>query len=238
MATQQPTKGVSTPQSLQSATIPTENKLDEYARRGLWALPVWAALLFYGTLTHQPPPQTDFPGSARYISTTEFVIRHLVASIFGAGVGILGLTALFVVLCKGRRAPLALWALVTWVIGTALQTAVFGAAAFAQPAIGRAYLAGHMAEAVAINNDVYGPALFAAALPGTLLFLIGIVLFGLAVARSGSLPALAGITLVVAGVVFPVTAIVFDNFLESIGAALMVASTAWIAAAGWRTLRS
>lgn len=57
------------------------------------------------------------------------------ASIFGAGVGILGLTALFVVLCKGRAAPRALWALVTGVIGNTLTTAVFGVAAFAQPAI-------------------------------------------------------------------------------------------------------
>src|SRR5258708_5004401 len=132
----------------QSATSPTRNKLEDYARWGLWALPVWAALLAYGTLTHQPSPQPS--GYASYVTTTEFLIHHLVASIFGAGVGILGLTALFIVLCKGRAAPLALWALVLGVIGNMLDTAGFGVAAFAQSAIGRAYLSGHMAEATAI----------------------------------------------------------------------------------------
>jgi hypothetical protein len=117
----------------QSATSPTRNKLDDYARWGLWALPVWAALLAYGTLTHQPSPQPS--GYASYVTTTEFLIHHLLASIFGAGVGILGLTALFIVLCKGRAAPLALWALVLGVIGNTLDTAGFGVAAFAQSAI-------------------------------------------------------------------------------------------------------
>jgi hypothetical protein len=226
----------------QSVTSPTRNKLDDYARWGLWALPVWAALLFYGTLTHQPDPTTNFPEYASYITTTEFLISHLVASIFGAGVGMLGLTALFVVLSKERAAPLALWAFVTWVIGNTLATAVFGVAAFAQPAIGRAYLSGHMAEAVAINNDVYGPALFATVLPGLLLLTIGIVLFGVAVVRSGSLPKLAGIGFAVGIVLFAVVfgPISFFDFGagQSVGAALIVASTAWIAITGWRMLRS
>jgi hypothetical protein len=232
---QQPTQTATPAPSASASERKHSNTLDHYARWGLWALPVWAALLFAGNVTHQPDFTTDFPGYARYITTTEFEISHLVASIFGAGVGMLGFTALFVALCKGRTAPLALWALVMYVIGTALQIAVFGAAAFAQPAIGRAYLSGHTAEAMAINNDVYGPVLNGTVVPAVLLFLIGIVLFGVAVARSGSLPALAGISLVVAGVMFPLTNIVFDNFLDSIGAVLLLASTAWIAIAGWRT---
>lgn len=221
----------------QIATSPTRNKLDLYARWGLWALLVWAALLVYGTLTHQPDPTTDFPGYASYITTTEFLISHLVASIFGAAVGTLGLTALFVILSKGRAAPLALWALVTGIIGNTLVTSVFGVAAFAQPAIGRAYLAGYMTEAVAFNNDVYGPALFATALTGLALLTIGIVLFGVAVVRSGSLPKLAGIGFALGGAAFTVLGILFSNFLQPLGAALMAASAVWIAIAGWRMLR-
>ena len=221
-----------------SATSPTSSKLDLYARWGIWALPVWTLLLFLGTLTHQPSYQTDFPAYARYVTTTEFLISHLVASIFGAGVGILGLTALFIVLCKGRAAPLALWALVTGVFSNMLGTAGFGVAAFAQSAIGRAFLSGHMAEAVAINNDVYGPALFATLLLGVLLFTISLVLFGVAVARSGSLPKLAGIGLAVGIVVFGPLGFFLADFVQSVGAALMVASTAWIAIAGWRMLRA
>jgi hypothetical protein len=220
-----------------SATATRATALDRYAAWGLWALPVWAVLLFYGTLTHQPDPTTDFPGYARYITTTEFEISHLVASIFGAGVGTLGFTALFIVLGKGRTGPLALWGFVAAALGNSIITSVFGAAAFAQPAIGRAYLAGHTAEAIAINDDVYGPALFATALPALLLLTTGIVLFGVAVARSGSLPRWSGVGLALGGVVFAVIGFVLANFVQSIGAALLVASTAWLAGAGWRAPR-
>ncbi len=95
-----------------------------------------------------------------------------------------------------------------------------------------------MAEAVAINNDVHGTALNATALSGLLLLTIGIVLFGVAVARSGSLPKLAGIGLAVGIVVFGPLGFLLADFVQSVGAALMVASTAWIAIAGWRTLRA
>ena len=64
----------------QSATSPTSSKLDLYARWGIWALPVWTLLLFLGTLTHQPSTQTDFPGYARYITTTEFLDKVTAAA--------------------------------------------------------------------------------------------------------------------------------------------------------------
>jgi hypothetical protein len=132
-------------------TSPTSNIQDRYARWELWASPAWTALLFYGTLTHQPDTKTDFPGYARYI-TTGFLISHLVASIFGASVGIPGLIALFLVLSRGRTASLAFWAMVTGVIGNTLMTSVFGVAAFAQLAIRRAYLAGQIIEVEGARN--------------------------------------------------------------------------------------
>jgi hypothetical protein len=240
MATEENGMATGTPHPLrtsESTARPTTNTLDHYASWGLWALPVWALLLFYGTLTHQPNPSTDFRGYARYITTTEFEVSHLVASIFGAGVGTLGFTALFVALAKRRTAPLALWGFIAAALGNTVITAVFGAAAFAQPAIGRAYLSGHTAEATAINNDVYGPALFATALSALLLLTIGIVLFGLAVTRSGFLPSWAGIGLMLGIVLFAVIGFVLADFVQSIGAALLVVSTAWIAISGWRALR-
>jgi len=213
---------------------PMQEDLDRYARRGLWALPVWAALLLLSTLTHQPSYQTDFPGYAGYITTTPFLISHIIASILGAGIGILGFVALFVRLASRGTPCLALCALVASVLGNTLNTSVFGVAAFAQPAIGRAFLSGHTAAAVAINGDVYGPALFATALPGILLFTLGIVLFGIAVARSGSLPRMAGIGLAVSGPLFAVVGFVLADVFQTVGSALMVASTGWIARAGQR----
>lgn len=44
-------------------------------------LPVWAALLFVGTLTHRPDRKTDLAGWSRYVTTGQFLASHLVASI-------------------------------------------------------------------------------------------------------------------------------------------------------------
>ena len=207
--------------------------LDRSLRWGLWALPVWAALLLVGTSTHQPDYRTDFSGYAHYITTTPFLLSHLVASILGAAIGILGMIALTGLLMRGRSVRLALWGLATFVVGTVLVTSVFGAAAYAQPAIGRMYLGGHMDEAVAINADVYGPAVFAMAAPGILLFTAGIVLFGVAVARSGLLPRWSGIGLAIAGVLFGPIGFVIDP-VQTVGAALLVVFAVWLAGAGQR----
>jgi hypothetical protein len=219
-----------------AAAGPAEEALGRYARRGLWALPAWTALLLLATLTHQPDPQTDFPAYARYITTTPFLVSHLGASILGAGLGTLGLTALAVRLVA-RTPRLALWGLVAAVLGNTLVTAVFGVAAFAQPAIGRAFLAGQAAAAVAINADAYGPALVATALPGLLLLTAGLVLLGVAAARTPALPRGAGIGLAVGGPLFAVVGFVLANAVQTAGAALLLASTLWLAAAGQRPRR-
>jgi hypothetical protein len=207
--------------------------IERSARRGLWALPVWAALLFYGTLTHQPST-SDFPAYARYVTTPEFLVSHLVASILGAGIGTLGMVALAIVLARLNHLRVARWALVTAVLGNTLVTAVFGAAAFAQPAIGRAYLAGHTDDIVALNKDVYGAPLGLTAFPGIALLTTGILLFGIGVARSGRLPKLAGIGLAIGGPLFAVVGFVLSDFVQSIGAALLLVSAAWIAWTGSR----
>jgi hypothetical protein len=199
----------------------------------LWALPVWAVLLAVSTLSHQPSYSTDFPAYAEYVTTTRFLISHLVASILGAAIGVLGMIALFVHLTGEGRSRLALWGLVTSVVGNILTASVFGVAAFAQPAIGRAYLAGDTEQAVAINSDVYGVPLFATALPGLLLFAIGVVLFGAAVARSGRFPRWAGIGLALGGVLFAIIGFLFGA-VQPIGGAVMIISTAWIARSAGR----
>ncbi len=58
------------------------------ARLGVWALPIYAATLFAGTVTHQPPPQTQLADWSRYVTTNEFLIGHIVFSIFGSIFGI------------------------------------------------------------------------------------------------------------------------------------------------------
>ena len=123
-------------------------------RLGLWALPAWAALLFYGTFTHQPPPQTQFTAWSRYVTTPEFLASHLIASILGAAIGALGMIALGAVLASRGRPRAGLWVMVTGVFANVVSAAVFGIAAFAQPAIGRDYLAGHTAQASLLVKTV------------------------------------------------------------------------------------
>jgi hypothetical protein len=55
------------------------------------------------------------------------------------------------------------------------------------------------------------------------------VIAGAAVARTGSLPRAAGIGFAISVVLFGIGAIP-DNFIETIGCVLMIASTVWIAA--------
>jgi len=129
-------------------------ELDRMSRTALWLLPVWAVLLFVGTVDHQPDTRTDFAGFARYVTTPEFLASHIVASIIGAGIGVLGLLALFMFLAVRVRSRLAAAGLAMAVVGNVMLTAVFGLAAFGQVAVGRLYLAGHTAEAVAIYDDM------------------------------------------------------------------------------------
>jgi len=205
-------------------------------RLGLWALPAWAALLFYGTLTHQPPPQTQLAAWSRYVTTPEFLASHLIASILGAAIGIIGMVALAVYLADRGRPRAAVWGLVTGVIGSTLVTAVFGIAAFAQPAIGRDYLAGHHTAARAMYYAAaQGSWLVATAFTGTALLAASLVIFGVAAARTRPLPRLAGIGLAIGGPLFAIIGAALDNFIESIACALLIASTVWIATAACRT---
>jgi hypothetical protein len=64
-----------------------------------------------------------------------------------------------------------------------------GIAAFAQPAIGRLYLAGHTAQARLLASTVVnGGWLNVTAITGGVLLTTSVVVAGVAVARSGSLP--------------------------------------------------
>jgi len=206
-------------------------ELDRTARWGLWALPVWAALLFLGTLTHQPDTRTDFAGFARYVTTSEFLVSHIVASIVGAAIGVLGLLALFTFLALRRRTRFGAVSLAMAVVGNVLITAVFGMAAFAQPAVGRLYLSGStgQAGAVAAYGDMYGTPLGITAGVGIVLLAVGVVTLGIAAARSRVLPAWAGIGMAVGIVVFGVVGAILNDFVQSIGAVVLIVSTLGLA---------
>jgi hypothetical protein len=204
------------------------DRLGRLARVGLWAIPLWAALLLVGTLTHQPNYRTDFAGYARYVTTPGFLASHVVASILGAGVGVVGIAALAAFLANGRGGGAAVLGFVLFALASVLLASVFGAAAFAQPAIGRAFLAGN-ATAVALNDDVYGTPLFTVAASAILLFSVGLGLAGIGAARSGRFPKAAAIALAVSGPFFALGNIALPDWFQTLASAVMLVASAWMA---------
>jgi hypothetical protein len=202
--------------------------LERYARIGLWALPVYGLANFISTLSSQPDYNKDFPAYAHYITTPKFLASHLAASMLGTGIGLLGFTALFVYLVSRSRPGVSLAAFVTTILGNMGLVALFGVAAFAQRAIGKAFLAGHHEVIKSLNSAVYGTPLEVTSGVGLALFLAGVILFAIAISASDSLPKAAGVML---AVWLPIYAIgsIMGNVLASIGSLVLIASTVWIA---------
>ena len=194
-----------------------------YARAGVWLLPAHALLLALGTITHEPDRTTAFDDYARYVTTDVFLVSHLVASIVGAALGVIGTIAALGFLVRGPAAGLAAVGTALTAAGNVLSTAIFGAAAFAQPAIGRVHLRGSP-EAPAIDADVYGAPLVLTAITGLLLLIAGAIAFGLAVARSGAGVRRAGIGYVVFLPLFAVSGFVFSPAQPIAAVALAVAA--------------
>ena len=199
-----------------------------YARRGLWLLALWAVLLFLGTLTHQPAYQTHFADWTKYVTTDGFLISHLINSIVGAAVGALGFVSLAITLFLRGAPRLATWALGTSLVGNVFVVAVFGIAAFAQPAIGRLFISGDH-HAHHLYDDVNGAPLLSTALAGVLLLSTGLILFGIGVRRVHLVHQAAGWCLIVGGPIFAILGVALADFVQSIGAAILVVGTGWIA---------
>lgn len=178
--------------------------LDRYAAPALWLLPVYGVLLALSTLTHQPPI-TDFDAYARYISTDVFLLSHLVASIGGAALAAVGVTAALVFLSRGRAVRGAATGTALTLLALVVMASAFGSAAFVQPGIGRAHLAGAPGMAALNLDTAYGPALVATIGVSTLLFLTGAIVLGTAVARTAPGLRWAGTAYAVALPLFVVT---------------------------------
>ena len=193
------------------------------ARIGLWLLPVYGILVGMSTLTHQPPIE-DFDAYARYITTDVFLVSHLGASIFGAALAVLGVVAVTAYLVSGRSARLAVVGLVLTTIANIFLSAAFGSAAFVQPGIGRAYLAG-VDGMPALNADTaYGPALGATALSATLLFVVSAVVLGIAIARTHRRLRAVGVAYAVLLPVFAISGFLLSAVQSAAGFAVAIAT--------------
>jgi hypothetical protein len=211
--------------------------LASWSRRGIWLLPAWALLLTLSTLTHQPDYKTDFEAYAEYVTTTPFLVSHLVASIGGAALGCLGAVALGVHLATTPAARQALLGMAAFVVSQVLTPSVFGLAAFFQPAVGRTYLAGQRSVAQSINSDVYGPDVFAMVGVSLFLMIIGAVLLGSAAVRAKLGPRWSGVLFAIAVPVFTIGGQLF-SFLHPIAGVAITISGIVLAARASRKVRA
>jgi hypothetical protein len=182
-------------------------------------------MLFLGTLTHQPDPQTDFANFAAYVTTNQFLISHLLNSILGAAIGSIGVIGLMLYLQDSRAAGKAITGMVATVAANTLNTSVFGVAAFTQPALGQTYLAGQQ-NALDLYNLVYAAPLFGTAILGLLLFLIGGIFTGIAIAASGRLPRWAGWLYALTAAGFALSVFLFPSLQSYISALLFISTIA------------
>jgi hypothetical protein len=221
--------------STQQSMNPGAGLLARAARLGLWALPVWAALLCVGTLNEQPRWQTHPAAWSRFVTTPEFLASHLVASILGAAIGALGMVALGAVLARRGHPAIGLAVMVTGVVANVLTASGFGVAAFAQPALGRNYLAHPTAQAYQlIKTAANGGWLGVMILTSSLLLIASAVIAGVGGARTRPLPRAAGIGFAVTMALFVIANIPDKGPWQAIAGALMTAFTAWIAIAASR----
>jgi hypothetical protein len=158
------------------------------SKGGVWLLPAFGLLLALSTIRQQPPVQTDFEGYAGFVTTGEFLLSHLVASIGGAALAILGVCSVFVLLAGGRFRRAALIGTIITVIAQVYLGQPLASAAFVQPGIGRAYLRGETAAAQASFS--------------VLLWLIGTAFLIVALVRTSPRLRVAGILYAVSAPLF------------------------------------
>jgi hypothetical protein len=165
--------------------------LNRWIAAGLFGLPVYGALTLWSSISPQPDPGTQFDAWARFVTTNEYVIGHLLGSGGGLIAGIFGSFALGAVLAGTRARTLGLIGMVIAILGAALFLLPMGVSTFSAPAEGFAYLASGVPPA-APAPSLAGQLMGLSFLVVIILGLVGNILLGIAVWRSQVLPKWAG----------------------------------------------
>ena len=192
---------------------------------------IWASL-------DPQPDQVKHPEAwARFVSSNHYMLTHVIGSIGGAVLAILGVFALGAYLANSRAGRLGLVAMVVTVVGQAMGLVIGGISAFATPAIGQAYQSGFK-DVMQIQFSPVMSVIFALAI---LLMIVGNVLLGVAVWRSGTLPMWAGAIWLASVLLFYILGAVLGILTtgsslptQPVGALLIVISGTWMA---WSVMR-
>jgi len=210
-----------------------------WIRVGLFALPAYGLLIAYSTLKPQPDQVADPEGWARFVSSTSYLVGHVLGNVLGTVLVVFGTFALGALLATSRAPRLGLWGMVLSITGYLLFTIPGVISSFATPPIGAAYLAGNR-EVMSLE---FSPTLTLITLLALLLAVIGNGLLSVAIWRSGILPRWAGVIWAAATLVFYVLGFALGMATtgaslptQPIGAALLAIAGAGIAWAGYRLL--
>lgn len=174
-------------------------------RFGILTLPLAGLLALLGLVGNirLPDPRTDPEQAARYFSSTFYFVSQFAGNVVGPSLLIFGVIALTAYLYDTRARNLALAGMIPSLLGIALVLSVAGLAAYALPAVGRAYLDGQLAtagpgaqqSARELVTAILGSPARHVFMLVFLLYSAGFVLFGVAIWRSGVLRKGAAISL-------------------------------------------
>jgi hypothetical protein len=160
-----------------------------WVRTWLFALPLYAVLVGYATRVAQPDQVSDPENWARFVSTTSYLVEHVLANVVGTALAIFGTFALGAYLAGSRRSRSALWGMALAVNGHVLFTVPGVVSTFVTPAIGSAYLDGNR-EAITIEFSPLLMAVFGLAL---VMALVGNALLAAALWGSHRFPRWVGL---------------------------------------------
>jgi hypothetical protein len=119
--------------------LSSSSNTTNWIRIGLLALPISGLLTMWSTLIPQPNPSTEFEAWSHFVTTTDYLISHLLGSNLGIILMIFGVIALGAYLTRGRSGRFGLVAMVIIIAANALALMSAGGwSTFAAPAIGRA----------------------------------------------------------------------------------------------------
>ena len=208
---------------------------------GLLGLPIYGVLTFWTSLHPQPDPNTHYEAWSRFVTTNDYVLKHLLGTSLGTILAILGVVALGTYLARSRTGRLGLVAMVITVLGQGLFLTWVGTSTFSAPAEGQVYLAG--IEEFAQRSPTFADsAQIVTILVAILLSFVGYVLLGVAIWRSGILPRWAGIAWVAAVMMLYPLGLMYAMIsgVQStprtvlVGGLLLAVSGGWMA---WNVLR-
>ena len=104
-----------------SSSSSPNTTITNWTRVGLLALPISGVLTAWATLTPQPNPSTDFEAWSGFVTTTYYLVSHLLGTMLGIILLIFGVFALGAYLAMGRRSVrLGLVAMVITIVANTL----------------------------------------------------------------------------------------------------------------------